>query len=705
MEIPEHFTALSIRMSEALDDSGAGKHTIMERRRTFMWRESMEMILYQANGINNECFHFGSQSEGTTTPGLNSDIDFLISCNKVNTMAVWGDWEAGMWNLLMLQEEDINPPQQYLLQYFRKYTPEPETLLLHDQYVMKDTVQVLLSSERWKQDIEFHHKDHGEVHVTKCGPSVSCIPNWDVVFAIPVCKPLPEIQHWIDRCRGRHWPPVQLLEAAQVAPCFLVPAGHPDSDYKREEWRVSPNLIERMLMFSFNMTQIRCYIVLKLIKKSLFAKIVGDSLTSFHCKTIMFYCIERTQPSLWFEHNLMFLLRFCLHVLKKCLQMGRLPHYIIEGVNLFDGKLSKVKQRRLLVYIDSMIRSNLQDVFYIGIDTLGCRLQACGILRIGQDVELGRACLRNSISLLLKFECLNSFLGVITDQMKRFNTNFDKTIQNKLRNVFEYSTNVRLKSVVLEFVKNLFSLQNSMQSSYILRLRNSVYNELIRRFQYSLQTDVASKRLKLASLLYASGHLHSAVRVLEDVEKRYHRKVKSVCSCRHIKGDCDLQVFASMKLEKCDNVFNEPPFAFCVMFVRQEMYCAPYILWFEMNRNIAEEEVAQRNPLEKQWMDRAEVDARPFLYYLQYLTYGGLGERYKQLHAMEELDSYTCIGDEMRMINLYHPETSLNLLGHCYEMEGNFQGALHYYEESLSWAGTNNAANWHVQRVQRLISI
>ncbi|KAH3716511.1 hypothetical protein DPMN_059234, partial [Dreissena polymorpha] len=76
--------------------------------------------------------------------------------------------------------------------------------------------------------------------------------------------------------------------------------------------------------------------------------------------------------------------------------------------------------------------------------------------------------------------------------------------------------------------------------------------------------------------------------------------------------------------DKCDNVLCERPFAFCVKFVREEAYCAPYILWFEMKRNMTEEEVSQRTYNEKQWMDYAEVAARPFLHYLQYLTYGGL---------------------------------------------------------------------------------
>ncbi|XP_052234581.1 uncharacterized protein LOC127847058 isoform X5 [Dreissena polymorpha] len=702
-QIPEHFPALSILLSDQLDDIGGRKCTVMKRRVTYLRRERVETFQAHLDGFDSACFHFGSQSEGTTTPGLNSDIDLLRSYNRPNIMTDWRDWKAGMSNLLMLHDY-TTPPQQYLLQVIRRDTPEPETRLCDDRYVRKDSWQVLFSSEQWKKETEQQIKDHGEI--TKQGPSVSSVPNWDIVNAFHVCQPLPEIQHWIERCRGRHWPPAQLLEAARVAPSFLVPVGHHDSDFKREEWRLSPNLIERMLMFSFNMIQIKCYIVLKLIKQSLFKKMVGEFITSFHCKTVMFYTIERTNPSLWMEDNLMFLILLCLQVLRKWLRLGSLPHYIIEGVNLFDGKLSVVQQRRLLQYVNFLIKNNLQDLFHINIDKLGYRLQGCGIRHIGQaGGVLRRVCLNNSISLMLTFERLESFLihlRYITYQVQNPNAVIEQNINSKLRTCFEHSRNLQMQKVALEIINHLYALRNSMQSSKSLRLRNHVFSVLIRRFKYSLNTDVASNRLKLASVLYCCGHLQAAVRVLEDVERSYQSMVKAVCGCRRKVGDRDLQVFANMISDNCDNKFCEPQIAFCVKFVREEAYCAPYILWFEMNRNMTEEEVVQRDYVSKQWMDCAELDALPFLHYLQYLTYGGLGERDKQLHAFGILESY--IYDPRNNINMYHYETALNLLGHCYEMEGYYEEALYYYEKSLRQCDTNNAANWHVQRVQRLIS-
>ncbi|KAH3824639.1 hypothetical protein DPMN_126476 [Dreissena polymorpha] len=68
---------MSIRLSEVLTDSGACKDTVIERRGTFFWRECVMTIIDQCAGMDSECFHFGSQSEGTTIPGLQSDIDLL----------------------------------------------------------------------------------------------------------------------------------------------------------------------------------------------------------------------------------------------------------------------------------------------------------------------------------------------------------------------------------------------------------------------------------------------------------------------------------------------------------------------------------------------------------------------------------------------------------------------------------------------------
>jgi len=124
----------------------------------------------------------------------------------------------------------------------------------------------------------------------------------------------------------------------------------------------------------------------------------------------------------------------------------------------------------------------------------------------------------------------------------------------------------------------------------------------------------------------------------------------------------------------------------------------PQFLWKEMDRAVGDD-VDHRSHHERHWMDWAEVDARPFLLYLQYLTFHDLGDLHKQQEAFAGLQ-YIVSSDEERN-ELYHMETFFNLLGHCYELEGNVQQALGVYRRSQRFIPRNNAANHHIARLER----
>jgi len=66
---------------------------VVERRRdTFLHREAMRDVWAHLKGLNTTNYHFGSQSEGTTTPGLLSDTDLLTTMNEINIMYSMADW-------------------------------------------------------------------------------------------------------------------------------------------------------------------------------------------------------------------------------------------------------------------------------------------------------------------------------------------------------------------------------------------------------------------------------------------------------------------------------------------------------------------------------------------------------------------------------------------------------------------------------------
>jgi len=238
----------------------------------------------------------------------------------------------------------------------------------------------------------------------------------------------------------------------------------------------------------------------------------------------------------------------------------------------------------------------------------------------------------------------------------------------------------------------------STAASICLQHGMLIGNRIWSWYSAAIDTDVASTRLKLASTLYCMGDLQMAADVLEDVERRYDNSVQAICGC----GGLDL--FNTKPLKLFTELLNEGDIdvalanriAYCVRFLRQEAFCAPPIMYYEMVRAVGDD-IQHRRPHERVWMNWAVVDALPFLHYLQYLTFRGLGRRHRQLQAGQSLkDNYV---EGIRQDKLFHPETAANLLAHCFEMEGRIDDALNVYLMSQAGKPRNNAANWHIRRL------
>ncbi|KAH3721501.1 hypothetical protein DPMN_064429 [Dreissena polymorpha] len=128
-----------------------------------------------------------------------------------------------------------------------------------------------------------------------------------------------------------------------------------------------------------------------------------------------------------------------------------------------------------------------------------------------------------------------------------------------------------------------------------------------------------------------------------------------------------------------------------------------------MNKTGTEPDLREKINIKQELNGEARVDARVFVYYLQYLTYGGLERREKQMTALEDFEKYISkhFDDRMEM-NYYdernrevsHMPTALNLLGHCWEMEGDVTKAIREYKKSLDSKPKNNAAYWHIRRLE-----
>ncbi|KAH3729425.1 hypothetical protein DPMN_055396 [Dreissena polymorpha] len=75
----------------------------------------------------------------------------------------------------------------------------------------------------------------------------------------------------------------------------------------------------------------------------------------------------------------------------------------------------------------------------------------------------------------------------------------------------------------------------------------------------------------------------------------------------------------------------ESKIALCIIFLSNEAPCVPPVLLYEMTKTGFEHNYRVKMSLLIELNGEAGLDARVFMYYLQYLTYGGLGIREKQI--------------------------------------------------------------------------
>jgi len=697
---PAFFRHLSLVLYQVLECVGVNPWVVERRRHSFLHREAVRDVDNHQAGRDTTHFHFGSQSEGTTTPGLQSDTDLLFTQNRANIMFSWADWQRGRVNYLMVREEDT-PPQHYLLQWISGVIPQPVTHIDHPDFVTDSQGHLFYSN---MTVVRVMAEQWGDRHM-RHGPSNSFREDRDFVSAF-YCKTLPsEIMSWFTRMQHGYWPSHQTLQAAKRCGCFLVPDGHHGSVNQEIEWRITPNLIERLLMFSLNMVPIKCLVVLKMLKKQEFVKYIhceNCKFTTFLFKTALFFTLNRTHPTLWTKHRLVECIVRCLQTILEFLNQGICPHFIVEGVDLFDGKLCRECQLSLEQAIQGMIQDDMHVLFHLQSDDLGQRLMAlphdvrpypgddvnagiCG--RLVKDMfQLNLRNLRNTCSRL----CKNAEADMITNLNNKINILESLAVNGRTT---QYDNNY-----IKFIVKSLMSVKASVTSSSCIQSGDPLPQNIWQLYGESLNTDVASSKLKLASMHYCQGELRRAASVLNEVEFDLDDSVQPVCGCGGEPANDKLsKKFCEYTVQNDSHEQLTKKLAFCVRFLREEKFCAPQFLWCEMYRAVGDD-VDHRDVNQHDWMDWAEVDARPFLLYLQYLTYRGLGVRHRQLEAFHGLEDI--VTSQYKLDQLYHWETVLNLFGHCWELEGDVLVALLVYNTSLRNRSRNNAANWHKQRLE-----
>ncbi|XP_053401663.1 uncharacterized protein LOC128557699 [Mercenaria mercenaria] len=697
--------SISLKLSSVLEDIGITRRMVQKRRHTFLLRETLDTMRGQTVGkgiSTTDTFHFGSQSEGSTTLEMKSDVDSLF-CHEQPVILAMHDWTQDVNNYLVIKNE-TSPPQHCSLQIIRFDFPEPFSgLILHDTAVDNDG-RVLLQNTYFDTTSR-EVFDQAGITFIKHGPAVNDASNerFDYVHAFHCAKLPDECLYWQRRPRAERWLTEELLLKAQEYGTFVVPVGYSESANAKEEWRFSTSMIERLCMFELSLIQLKTYVMLKIIKSTFLKPIVANRFSSYHCKTALLYTIEEYPASIWRENNLLECLTCCLRTILRWLEYGYCPHFTIKGVNLFVGKLSFQDISKLTQVISEMMRDNFQCLLAIQMDCFGDRLRA---LASGDILMSAKFKSRYKIHCkiagkLAAGPCkqLTYSVGHFLSDINTKKAQYDEAVQEIISAIQFLERQVRdadhIKSISSTYIiKYLCATLASLLAAMCVNKSIPLTAEAAGLFELSMDIDLTTNRLKLASFYYCQGSFQIAANILHSVERDFNNNVVQICGC--LRDDKQPSgAFCEQALELQFDELKRKCIAFCVRFLRHEQHCTPGHLVCEMYRTRTGNDARQRS-FRNSWMDMAVVDPLPLLYYLQYLTFYKLEKQELQNMAFENFKAYIA-----EYNGCGHYETAINLFGHVWEMEGRPDKACEGYMISRSVFPTNNAANHHINRLQK----
>ncbi|XP_060608502.1 uncharacterized protein LOC132760531 [Ruditapes philippinarum] len=684
----DHTRSVSLQLSKVLDDIGVNYDMVRKRRQTVMAEESLRTVMRNLQDRKLTTYNFGSRTEGTTTAGLHADSDTLACNNQFNIIQDLSEWRHGYTNLLMVRDANT-PPGYCLLQRTYDNFPHPVDYPPSEDFYVDSRSRVLMKNDWFVKTLP-----HGSV---RRGPSQSIqgLPGFaddDLVHAF-YCKSWPrEARILTETASAGNWPSEELKRQAMNDGCFVVPVGCRGTENEELQWRISTSLTERRLMFSLNIVQIRCYVLMKMILKSYQILDSQDALSSFICKTVLLHCIEKGEENLWQDDNLINCLNTCLKFLHDCVLLEHCPHFLIPENNLMARRISPDIKPQILAIIQNILRSDGKALEDIEIDHLGMRITGrivhihCKLLSpLKYKPDISGHLLYTFMSRLSYGIC-----GYLTELTHLQTENVVQKLSvsiNKLTTFHNEGTEYEQKAC--ELISNFLymSLGSVLASNSISKNETIQRNSLVMLEQGSAN-DISST-LKWASVFYCKGDMPQTISILDTILEQYSiESLQSVCCCYQSRDKGERKhEFEEVCVEgDIKHVLKHT--AFCVRFLPCEVNCVPEELKHEYFR-------PNMDALHKDyWMDWAVVDSIPYYYFLLYKVQKIQGNMERQQAAFDKLRR--AIDSDS---NLGHKETDLNLLAQCMEQEGMLDDARDCYTASTDLRPVHNAANSLISQI------
>ncbi|KAL3882945.1 hypothetical protein ACJMK2_029247 [Sinanodonta woodiana] len=661
LNMPDYYKDVSVRLNRVLDTVGLGDEN--RWRRINMLIQSEEVVsLSTKKGFN----YFGSQAEASTTPGLQSDIDMVFYEKDDIVIKDLDSWMP-LNPTLLIVSDDYTLPGYVKLQSVNMHHPRPVYNIFDERLELDRHGRFFLRNDH--NDIKLHNYiGRGPANTGKYG-----YMRADLVIGKRLHSWPDQASQWLSRNRLHDWPSHQTIDLIQGTGALLVPVGHKLSQDQNLEWRISFSFGEKMLVWLFNTTQYRCFILLKMINKCFIKPAVGDNvLSSYHCKTCIFYLIENTPTVMWQPDNLLLCVEMCLRLLYNWTESTICPNYFIPEENMFQCKVYGHVRGELLGVLSNLLRQEGRYLVGISCDNIGQEL--VGICQIPLMEFESQS---NDVTQILATSVAVLFMDL--EQALMFDLKYDLSLKTyQLDRYFPFHEPRRVIHAI--FWKFHCSSIGSKLASKCLSLEIpdqhglDVAHELL---LWGSSSDVASGKLKLAAFCLVQNNLDMSKDVLSDIHKTFNYKVTKL----NVYSRFTLQAILSENLSTTQLISQY--FALSVYYHPSEINCIPKAL-------IPEIICSTRSNQRSGYKQCVRVEPKFYLHFLEFLCYHRTNNWSHKKAALDNM--IYVIRYECHEFN----NTIMNLLAHCLAQEGRLTTAYRILCMSMKLIKENNGAKWQI---------
>ncbi|KAK3582101.1 hypothetical protein CHS0354_009158 [Potamilus streckersoni] len=685
-KFPEHYCSVSDRLSNILDNVGYSRE---DRDRKVTVATNYEVISNIVTALMGKMilYIFGSRGEGSTGPGLQSDIDVLHQINAAQVVTEIVQCQAEMTPLLMVNDNHthpgyvklqciLSPGYATLLAYLKGYNINPTIIDSLKRTILLNTI---------------HHR-----FGTVSGPAFQERHDLKELSADKVvafrCSEWPQVGfEWFQRRRLSGWPTPIQIENAREYGCFVTPVGHPHSPECHLEWRLSFSIAERDIARSFEDTTMKVYMLLKMVKKTYIEPVVGDAFSSYHCKVCMFWMRERTPNELWRNENLLQCLVLCIRQLYEWATTGFCPDYFIVINNIYDRKIIGAVRNNLLQILRNLLSSNCTFLLGIQCCNLGqhiadkiSRFDYC-IIPIATEERVN-----HMLTLSAASRCRYYILYFIPQHHSTLVDYLDRIVYTakylpcNLQYPLKYVMMIMWSQLgfhIATICKENAYLLSREQVDYLVALASGCLS-------LGINIDATSVRIKLCGLGMELGNHNSIETSLQHISDYCLRYIYSTTI-----GHINFPLSSTESLFR--NRYNteellQNQISYSVVYLPSEMSITPKTLRMEMFRSIGAPSDLRKEFIDF-WFDWGVIDSVVCLYFFQYLNFSRQGnERHK------EVAMYNMIHVISTMPDIFHKDTALNLLGYSFMHENQLTNAYRCFNQSLKIRPYHNAAKFYL---------